>query len=122
MGCGASSLKSTNEHRDDLAPKPHTQHELTKTSGFTRSNSAGAIPKADDYGANTRSSGYEGEKQSSNDKATSAVKEVRGRGESYDAEAAKQKSKKELLAEAKARRAGGWQEQSPVQIAGIAFS
>ena len=42
MGCGASSL-GADQNRDDLAPTPHHQTEIRKTSNFTRSNSSGAI-------------------------------------------------------------------------------
>ncbi len=104
MGCGASSLKSSNEHRDDLNPKPHTQNEVRQTSGFTRSNSAGAVPTADDYGADT------------SDRKDGAV-------ETEDLKKpAKEKTRKELIAEAKARRAGRGTETRQADIAGIAWS
>ena len=110
MGCGASSLKSTDEHRDDLAPKVYNQNEVRKTSGFTRSNSAGAVPTADDYGNNT---------SYSNTGRESEATRLLGKDDTGEA---KQKTKKELLAQAKARQAGRLSDTMHLQIAGMGFS
>ena len=97
MGCGASSLNASNEHRDDLAPKPHTQQEVNKTSsGFSHSNhSAGVGPRGDDYGG-------------ANDTRYSESGGGAETGEDDLKKPPQQKTRKELIAEAKARRAGGW--------------
>ena len=131
MGCGASSLKSSNDHRDDLMPKPSTKYdEVQKTSRYTRSNSGVGT---DFHHSTQRTQSYSGDQEYHAAPQSQPSAEERSQSDAYAAKhAAKarayvdhegegkkhQPTKKELREQAERRMAGRW--RSGGQELGIA--